>query len=140
MYLQAMNVQRSSGKAESAPVMIYVVNSSRLPANHAGGVLFDFLFHLVFHDSWLLITISAFTSSWYNEVRISANRVVNIGNRAMMMNFQPGCSRGRYGRMASRIKRLARFLCTAPPSERPAVTPIRVLCPSAGITTNTKSG
>jgi hypothetical protein len=54
--------------------------------------------------------------------------------------FQPGCSVGKNDRTDSRINRFALFLSTALPTERPALTPIKVRSPSAGSTTNTTNG
>jgi len=63
-----------------------------------------------------------------------------MGLRAMMSKSHPGLITGTSGRSAARIKRFARFLCTAFPIVRPAETANRECCKPLGRVINTING
>jgi hypothetical protein len=79
---------------------------------------------------------SKLVSAW----RISCKDEAESAGRAIRIMSQPGFIWGNKGRIASRKRRLALFRCTAPPTDRPAVTPTRTLGASLACTTNTTNG
>ena len=75
-------------------------------------------------------------SAW----RISRKEAAGNEGRAIKIKSQLGSKSGNNGRIASRKRRLALFRWTAPPTDRPAVTPTRTLGASLVCTTNTTNG
>lgn len=140
MCLRAAWARRPSGKGVSRLIMVYVVNSKKFAADREGAALLDILLGENSQLPLESINNPALAKSWCMASLISVNLAANIGWRAIMMTSQPGLMFGRIARTASRNIRLARFLCTDPPSDLPAITPKRDIRSEAGRTSSTTSG
>jgi len=92
------------------------------------------------HDSLDKGVICARRSRLVSAWRMSCKDEESSAGRAIRIRSQPGSNWGNNGRIASRRRRLALFRCTAPPTDRPAVTPTRTLGASLACTTNTTNG
>jgi len=109
-------------------------------AGPASGVHWDFLSAGRIQLSSREATRCARSSKPFRTRRISIKDAESKAGRATRIKSQPGCNSSKRGRIASRNKRLALFLFTAPPTDRPAVTPTRNFCDSLTWTNNTTNG
>jgi hypothetical protein len=92
------------------------------------------------HDSFVRDMIFARRSRLARARWMPCKGEDRSAGRAIRIRSQPGINWGNNGRIASRRRRLALFRCTAPPTDRPAVTPTRTLGASLACTTNTTNG
>jgi len=125
---------------ESRPIPPGAPNSAACAAGRAVEARRDN--HLVgkTHDSsdrgMICARRSRLVSAWW----MSCKDEESSAGRAIRIRSQPGINWGNNERIASRKRRLALFRCTAPPTDRPAVTPTRTLGASLACTTNTTNG
>ena len=126
--------------AESMTVSPDEPNSAVYAAGHAGVAHWDNLWVSKIQLSLERDVICARRSKLVSTWRISCKDLEGSAERAIKIKSQPGSKSGSNGRIASRKRRLALFRCTAPPTDRPAVTPTRTLGASLVCTTNTTNG
>ena len=127
-------------KAELMPTQPGAPNSAACAANRADAVHWGNRSANKIQLSLARDMICARRSKLISTRRISCKEVGMSAGRAIRIKSQPGGRSGNSGRIASRKRRLALFRCTAPPTDRPAVTPTRTLGASLACATNTTSG
>ena len=139
-YLQEELVIPPSDINGSVPIMVYEASSEKLLVIRATEALVVVLPQGNLQLPWFSINNSALEKICRRPSSRSVKPAVNIGFRAINMPFQPGLMAGKSILSASRNILLARFLCTALPTARPAITPKRLCLSPEGNTTSTRSG